>query len=200
MYGLGVNISTALVVLISYIVGTALYSLALHPLARFPGPLSCAVSRLPFWVACITGKQVEWMHKLHTRYGPVVRYSPNDLSFADEDGTTWKAIHGHGKDEREFPKAKEWFVSPANGTFPFPHAIKPWLTCENRRLWYQQCHHLQGPPPLPSSLCSRLLRPGTQEPGAAIPTSRRLVDLTAPTIGRDNRGCRSGQVVPIYHL
>jgi len=130
-HGIGVNISTASVLLISYLVFIALYSLVFQPLARFPGPRSCAVSRLPFWVACITGKQVEWMHKLHTRYGPVVRYSPNDLSFADEDGTTWKAIHGHGKDEREFPKAKEWFVSPANGTSYFPcnqTPSKPWLT------------------------------------------------------------------------
>ena len=116
--------ATTITAFVSYVFGTALYSLVLDPLARFPGPLSCAVSRLPFWVACITGKQVEWMHKLHIRYGSVVRYSPNDLSFADEDGTTWKAVHGHGKDEKEFLKAKEWFVSPANGTFLSQHQIK----------------------------------------------------------------------------
>jgi len=109
--------SSAVAVAVAYIVGTAIYSAAFHPLAGFPGPIWCSVSRIPFWIACITGKQVRWMHALHLRYGPVVRYSPTDLSFVDDDdGSVWKAIHGrHEKGGREFAKAKEWFVTPANG-------------------------------------------------------------------------------------
>ncbi|KAL2192904.1 cytochrome P450 [Corynascus similis CBS 632.67] len=113
--------ATALLVAVAvaYIVGTAIYSAAFHPLAGFPGPIWCSVSRIPFWIACVTGKQVRWMHALHLRYGPVVRYSPTDLSFVDDDGgSVWKAIHGrHEKGGREFAKAKEWFVTPANGIY-----------------------------------------------------------------------------------
>jgi hypothetical protein len=114
---LGIGILTAVVLLVVYLVGSAIYSLTLHPLATFPGPAWGAVSRIPFWVSCLTGRQVQWMHKLHARYGPVVRYSPNDLSYADQGGKAWKAIHGHEKGGREFPKAKEWFVTPANGWY-----------------------------------------------------------------------------------
>lgn len=112
---------TTSALLVAYSLSSAVYALTLHPLARFPGPRLCAASRLPLWYACITGHQVQWMHSLHTRYGPVVRYGPNDLSFVDEGdsnaaGSAWKAIHGHKKGETEFPKAKEWFVTPENGT------------------------------------------------------------------------------------
>lgn len=110
--------TTILAVTAAYLLATIIHSATLHPLARFPGPASCAVSRIPFWVACITGTQVRWMHKLHVRYGPIVRYSPNDLSFVDDGGSVWKALHNrHEKGGREFAKAKEWFVTPANGSF-----------------------------------------------------------------------------------
>lgn len=101
--------------LVVYIIATVTYSLTLHPLAKFPGPIGTATSRIPFWIACVTGDQVVWMHNLHAKYGPVVRYSPNDLSFVDRGGAEWKAIHGHEKGGRELPKAREWFVEPANG-------------------------------------------------------------------------------------
>ncbi|KAK3986107.1 cytochrome P450 [Cladorrhinum sp. PSN332] len=115
---LGVGVTTAVVLLVTYLIGTIVYSLTLHPLAGFPGPALAGVSRFPFWIACLTGKQVSWMHNLHLRYGPVVRYSPNDLSFVDDGAASaWKAIHGHEKGEHEFPKAKEWFITPSNGVY-----------------------------------------------------------------------------------
>ncbi|KAL2163969.1 hypothetical protein VTH06DRAFT_3182 [Thermothelomyces fergusii] len=110
--------TAVLVLVVAYVVAAAVYSAVLHPLAGFPGPVLCSVSRIPFWVACITGKQVAWMHALHQRYGPVVRYAPTDLSFVDDGGSVWKAIHNRqGRGGRELPKAKEWFVKPANGIY-----------------------------------------------------------------------------------
>jgi hypothetical protein len=55
------------------------------------------------------------MQTLHSKYGPVIRYGPNELSYVDRDFTAWRAIHGHEKGGREFPKAREWFVAPYNG-------------------------------------------------------------------------------------
>ncbi|KAH8651059.1 cytochrome P450 [Xylariales sp. PMI_506] len=108
---------TVIVLFVIYLAGTAIYSLTLHPLSHFPGPVLTSLTRIPFWVACITGHQVQWMHKLHSIYGAVVRYSPNDLSFVDQDFAAWKAIHGHEKGAREFPKAREWFIKPFNGVY-----------------------------------------------------------------------------------
>ncbi|KAK6859506.1 isotrichodermin C-15 hydroxylase (cytochrome P-450 monooxygenase CYP65A1) [Apiospora arundinis] len=103
--------------LLVYLTANIIYSLTLHPLANYPGPILTATSRWPFWLACVTGRQVTWMHNLHVQYGPVVRYSPSDLSFIDQGGAEWKAIHGHEKGGRELPKAREWFVEPANGIY-----------------------------------------------------------------------------------
>jgi hypothetical protein len=54
-----------------------------HPLARYPGPLGCKLSKL--WMACIcvTGKQHLYYKSLHDRYGDVVRIGPNELSVCD---------------------------------------------------------------------------------------------------------------------
>ncbi|KAK8075323.1 hypothetical protein PG997_009986 [Apiospora hydei] len=115
--GLGIICLSTIFFLFVYIISTIIYSLTLHPLASYRGPICTRASRVPFWIACLTGTQVLWMHHLHTKYGPVVRYSPNDLSFIDHGGVEWKAIHGHEKGGRELPKAREWFVEPANGIY-----------------------------------------------------------------------------------
>ncbi|KAI0146265.1 cytochrome P450 [Xylariaceae sp. FL1272] len=115
--GLGAVVGTAAALLVAYVVAGVIYSLTWHPLVGFPGPTSTAISRIPFWIACVSGTQVTWMEKLHAKYGPLVRYSPNDLSFADQDGSAWKAILEHKKGGQEFPKAREWFVTPANGIY-----------------------------------------------------------------------------------
>jgi hypothetical protein len=63
------------------------------------------------------------MHKLHLQYGPVVRYSPEALSFVDDEGgAVWKAIHGRQDGNgREYGKAKEWWMKPANGKLSQTH-------------------------------------------------------------------------------
>lgn len=117
---LGVNtfvgaVSLAALLLFTYIIGNAVYSLTLHPLAGYPGPRWAAVSRIPWWYHAIGGNQIPWMLKLHSKYGSVVRFSPNDLSYVDHGGEAWKAVHSHVKGVKEFPKAKEWFVDTYNG-------------------------------------------------------------------------------------
>ncbi|PTB50357.1 hypothetical protein M431DRAFT_541147 [Trichoderma harzianum CBS 226.95] len=102
---------------VSYWVLSAVYSVTLHPLSRFPGPWYTSLSCIPFWISAISGRQVQWMQKLHSKYGPVVRYGPNELSYMDGSGAAWKAIHGHERGGREFPKAREWFVAPYNGVY-----------------------------------------------------------------------------------
>nr|BED42935.1 cytochrome P450 monooxygenase [Trametes versicolor] len=54
-----------------------------HPLARYPGPLPCKLTK--FWMARIglNGDQHTYMKELHDLYGDVVRTGPNELSFRD---------------------------------------------------------------------------------------------------------------------
>ncbi|KAG0705711.1 cytochrome P450 [Suillus ampliporus] len=54
-----------------------------HPLARYPGPIPCRISK--FWMAWVSrdGKQHHYYSRLHKTYGDVVRIGPNELSMRD---------------------------------------------------------------------------------------------------------------------
>ncbi|KAJ7220140.1 cytochrome P450 [Mycena pura] len=54
-----------------------------HPLAKYPGPLLCRVSKLWFAAIAMKGKQHLYYYDLHQRFGDVVRIGPNELSFRD---------------------------------------------------------------------------------------------------------------------
>ncbi|KAJ6570138.1 cytochrome P450 [Mycena vulgaris] len=55
-----------------------------HPLASYPGPIMCKITKL--WLAGIAlgGKQHLTIKELHRRYGDVVRVGPNELSFSNK--------------------------------------------------------------------------------------------------------------------
>jgi hypothetical protein len=52
-----------------------------HPLRQIPGPWANSVSELPAALALVRGNQHVYYKSLHEKYGPVVRVSPNELSF-----------------------------------------------------------------------------------------------------------------------
>nr|AAX81445.1 high nitrogen upregulated cytochrome P450 monooxygenase 1 [Phanerodontia chrysosporium] len=59
-----------------------------HPLARYPGPLLCKISK--GWLAYVAGKGGKahlYVQDLHMRYGEVVRIGPNELSITHQDFT-----------------------------------------------------------------------------------------------------------------
>ncbi|RDX42087.1 cytochrome P450 [Lentinus brumalis] len=55
----------------------------LHPLARYPGPIGCKMSKLHLATICVPGYQHKYIKALHDRYGDVVRIGPNELSICD---------------------------------------------------------------------------------------------------------------------
>lgn len=79
--------------IILYIIGSAIYNLFFHPLASYPGPLIQRASYIPYAIRCTTGTQCFHTQRLHDKYGPVVRVSPNHLSFTDY--RAWKDVYGH---------------------------------------------------------------------------------------------------------
>jgi len=59
----------------------AVYRLSpLHPLAKFPGPISYKVSSLRLAQVVLSGRRHTTIQDLHNRYGPFVRIGPNALS------------------------------------------------------------------------------------------------------------------------
>ncbi|RDW89918.1 cytochrome P450 [Aspergillus mulundensis] len=79
---------------IAYTALKPLYNITLHPLSSFPGPRTWAASYAPRFIASITGNLELSIKQLHETYGPVVRYSPSELSFTSP--TAWKDIYGFG--------------------------------------------------------------------------------------------------------
>ncbi|KAK7936023.1 cytochrome P450 [Apiospora marii] len=96
-----------------YFLAYPTYALFLHPLSSIPGPRLSACTRLPYWVACIQGRQVRHMTKLHQTYGTVVRFGPDDLSYTD--GRAWSDICLVPRGRRENTKEVRFHAPSANG-------------------------------------------------------------------------------------
>ncbi|KAL2018184.1 hypothetical protein VTK56DRAFT_1157 [Thermocarpiscus australiensis] len=75
-----------------FLVGGIYYAF-LHPLAKLPGPKLYACSYLPYMYYLLRGEWPQKLKQLHDRYGPVVRFTPNNVSFTTPGA--WKTIYGH---------------------------------------------------------------------------------------------------------
>ncbi|KAL3482127.1 cytochrome P450 [Aspergillus californicus] len=73
-----------------YPVTRALYNVYFHPLAKFPGPKTWAMTRLRWVFSMVRGRHYHDIKDLHDKYGPVVRVAPDELSFID--GQAWSDI------------------------------------------------------------------------------------------------------------
>ncbi|OAG06908.1 averantin oxidoreductase [Paraphaeosphaeria sporulosa] len=77
---------------ILYITGVVIYRLWFHPLAKYPGPFLNRVSQIPAIYAVIVGRLPMHTKTIHDKYGPIVRLSPNELSFNTPEA--WEDIYG----------------------------------------------------------------------------------------------------------
>lgn len=87
------TITNANQALLLYFVIRSIYYVFFHPLAKVPGPKLYAFSDLPYLYYLLRG---EWPHKLkelHDQYGPVVRYTNDNVSFTTPGA--WKTIYSH---------------------------------------------------------------------------------------------------------
>jgi cytochrome P450 len=76
-----------------------IYNLFFHPLSRYPGPRSAAVTPLVHLWHFVSGDTVSWLDSLHNRYGEVVRIEPGRLSYVAP--LAWKDIYGHATGTRK---------------------------------------------------------------------------------------------------
>ncbi|OJJ47342.1 hypothetical protein ASPZODRAFT_16022 [Penicilliopsis zonata CBS 506.65] len=104
------DIKSGLLAIISltlcYFICQTIYNIFFHPLSRFPGPVSHAISRIPYCYRLIQGTLPFDMLDLHRKYGDIVRIAPDELAFSHPDA--WKGIMGHKNGEPELEKA-HWF-------------------------------------------------------------------------------------------
>ncbi|KAF3810382.1 Versicolorin B desaturase [Colletotrichum gloeosporioides] len=92
--------------IVLYVVFKVVYNLYFHPLRKFPGPVANKLSIIPHLWSVFKGKQSYELLRLHSKYGHVVRYGPNELSFSS--AKAWKDIYGPRSGHQPFTKGT-WY-------------------------------------------------------------------------------------------
>lgn len=83
----------ALLLLAIAIITNAVYNAYLHPLRKVPGPFLAGVTELWRTRKYASGQWHQDIVDLHRQYGPVVRVSPNEVSFVDR--AALEQVYGH---------------------------------------------------------------------------------------------------------
>jgi hypothetical protein len=79
-----------------------MYQRSIRELSKYPGPPFWSISRLPITYYLFRGTLPWKIHELHKRYGPVVRVSPNELSYTNLEA--WDDIYTKGEDRKQLRK------------------------------------------------------------------------------------------------
>ncbi|KAL7944168.1 cytochrome P450 [Trichoderma barbatum] len=110
-----------------YVILLGLYSLILHPLRSYPGPLLWRAYRLPWTLSVLSGRFPFDALELHKKYGHVVRVAPDELSYTDSHAL--KSIYGHHNPATEgfseFDKDRREYALPPNGAWSLLSAFAP---------------------------------------------------------------------------
>ena len=106
---------TAPVALVALQVYRYIFNLLFHPLRKFPGPRINAISTLPAIRRTLRGDFLYYVNELHLKYGPVVRVTPNELSFSGADA--YRDIYGHKAARAPtLPKDPKFYAGPPGET------------------------------------------------------------------------------------
>ncbi|KAI1438862.1 cytochrome P450 [Xylaria sp. CBS 124048] len=89
--------------IVLYLISYPIYALCLHPLSTYPGGTLGTLTRIPYWIA-----------SQHQKYGPTIRFAPNDVSYTSAQA--WKDICLIPKGKKENGKEVRFHAPSANGT------------------------------------------------------------------------------------
>ncbi|GAP87077.1 putative cytochrome P450 3A31 [Rosellinia necatrix] len=103
------TITLLLAFLSAWGVSIVVFRLAFHPLRAHPGPLFARISDLYNTFHIVKKDEAQNFHKLHERYGRIVRYGPNRLSIASPD-----AVRMLYTNSRYAKKADSYLAFPRN--------------------------------------------------------------------------------------
>jgi cytochrome P450 len=78
----------------------SIYRIYFHPLSHIPGPTLSKLTSIWLHYHAYIGDEASVIHKLHQKYGPYVRVSPNEIDLNDADGIPAIYVSKGG-----FPKA-----------------------------------------------------------------------------------------------
>ena len=78
---LGALVGNFMTYLVSLVLSVLVYRVSpIHPLARYPGPIGCKISKFWLGIRSLSGFQHQYIRSMHERYGDVVRIGASCLS------------------------------------------------------------------------------------------------------------------------
>ncbi|OCK76205.1 toxin biosynthesis cytochrome P450 monooxygenase [Lepidopterella palustris CBS 459.81] len=89
-----------------------IYCVYFHPLRHIPGNKFAAFSKIPFALSLVKGTFHQDIRDLHEKYGEVIRFTPNHISFTHPDA--WNAIYNYRSGTPHFTKDKMNYLTPVN--------------------------------------------------------------------------------------
>ncbi|KAK2600174.1 hypothetical protein QQS21_005119 [Conoideocrella luteorostrata] len=95
------------VVVSLFFITKVVYNIFIHPLAKYPGPKLYAASPVPISLAQLRGQLHTVTKAAHDKYGPVVRMSPNELSFISD--TAWQDIYARHRSTPAMARDRTFF-------------------------------------------------------------------------------------------
>ena len=98
---------TGFVVVAGLFVAKLLYNLYLHPLAKYPGPKLYAATPILISLAQLRGQLHAVTKAVHDQHGPVVRLSPNELSFIS--APAWQDIYARRQGKPALARDRTFF-------------------------------------------------------------------------------------------
>lgn len=109
---------------VAYLLCIWIYRLVFHPLRKFPGPKTAAISSIPSAYHLIRGTNIFWIINLHEKYdSEIVRISPNELSFSSANA--YREIYGHRKTTLPFLKKDPVYYRSPIGEVEIVNATEP---------------------------------------------------------------------------
>ncbi|KAI9924870.1 hypothetical protein MW887_006727 [Aspergillus wentii] len=105
------DISHVFILLVGVALVKFLHQLFTNPLFSLPGPWHTNYTQIVFDYHWLKGNRTRYVHALHLKYGPIVRITPDEVSFSDPESV--KQIYRVKGGYRKSP----WYESfSANGT------------------------------------------------------------------------------------
>ncbi|KAI1815149.1 cytochrome P450 [Poronia punctata] len=119
------------VFIVSYNIFCFTWNIYIHPLSKIPGPKTWAGSKLPFIRRLVSGTVVQDIQALHRQYGPIVRISPNHVTFAATEA--FQDIQQSRPGHKTFLKDPVWWKRQPGHPESLTSAIDPALHSRMRK-------------------------------------------------------------------
>ncbi|KAF2207353.1 hypothetical protein CERZMDRAFT_102447 [Cercospora zeae-maydis SCOH1-5] len=116
--------------LIVYTASLIIYRIFFHPLAKYPGPLLAKITDLYSTYHALRGDRHLDFYRIHEKYGPIVRFGPNSLSF--NSNTALKDIYGFKSNVRKAPFYEAFWAT--KDSFSTHSAISKSIHARKRRV------------------------------------------------------------------